>query len=352
MANASILTQITPTNGTNLVTIYQPEPDHSGYITTLKATVNIKSIIASNFPYIPDSTPPESIEAILVELSEALQSKEISLKLRKGTGNWIEKNRIRLFNKEPYYEIDLMAYMTDANTIDVAEDLQIGLQMIDPLEGDIDSIVVFGFAVEEKKTNDVELLAAKVEALELALYGRLTDLPANSLIGSVSGGIANAIPFGDLPFENEITAGNTSQYWRGDKNWQVLDKNAVGLSNVSNLAQVDLVNNQNIGGNKSFIGFTTLGDATVKMKEITGTTNVSQSGFSSVVHELTGAKIISLTAIVRDSPNGGIPNNYTFGPGFQFDVSYDSTRVYISNIPGNSANILNKPFSIFIVYKN
>lgn len=34
--------------------------------------------------------------------------------------------------------------------------------------------------------------------------------------------------------EPTITAGTTSQYWRGDKSWQTLDKSAVGLGNVSN----------------------------------------------------------------------------------------------------------------------
>jgi hypothetical protein len=34
--------------------------------------------------------------------------------------------------------------------------------------------------------------------------------------------------------ENTIAAGTTSQYWRGDKTWQTLDKSSVGLSNVDN----------------------------------------------------------------------------------------------------------------------
>lgn len=34
--------------------------------------------------------------------------------------------------------------------------------------------------------------------------------------------------------ENTITAGTASQYWRGDKSWQTLDKASVGLSNVDN----------------------------------------------------------------------------------------------------------------------
>lgn len=36
--------------------------------------------------------------------------------------------------------------------------------------------------------------------------------------------------------EPTITSGTTSQYWRGDKSWQTLDKSAVGLGNVENTA--------------------------------------------------------------------------------------------------------------------
>jgi hypothetical protein len=36
--------------------------------------------------------------------------------------------------------------------------------------------------------------------------------------------------------EPTITSGTTSQYWRGDKSWQTLNKSAVGLSNVENTA--------------------------------------------------------------------------------------------------------------------
>lgn len=36
--------------------------------------------------------------------------------------------------------------------------------------------------------------------------------------------------------EGTITAGTTSQYWRGDKSWQTLDKSAVGLGSVENTA--------------------------------------------------------------------------------------------------------------------
>lgn len=39
--------------------------------------------------------------------------------------------------------------------------------------------------------------------------------------------------------ENTIVAGTVSQYWRGDKTWQTLDKTAVGLSNVDNTSDAN-----------------------------------------------------------------------------------------------------------------
>ena len=39
--------------------------------------------------------------------------------------------------------------------------------------------------------------------------------------------------------ENTIVAGTTSQYYRGDKTWQTLDKTAVGLSNVDNTSDLN-----------------------------------------------------------------------------------------------------------------
>lgn len=39
--------------------------------------------------------------------------------------------------------------------------------------------------------------------------------------------------------ENSITSGTTSQYWRGDKTFQTLDKAAVGLGNVDNTSDLN-----------------------------------------------------------------------------------------------------------------
>ncbi len=61
--------------------------------------------------------------------------------------------------------------------------------------------------------------------------------------------------------ENTITAGTTSQYYRGDKTWKTLNKSAVGLGNVDNTS--DATKKTNFTGSiaSGNTGFVTGGDA-------------------------------------------------------------------------------------------
>lgn len=54
------------------------------------------------------------------------------------------------------------------------------------------------------------------------------------LTGDLGGTATSPTVPGLASKENTITAGTASQYWRGDKSWQTLDKTAVGLANVDN----------------------------------------------------------------------------------------------------------------------
>jgi hypothetical protein len=72
--------------------------------------------------------------------------------------------------------------------------------------------------------------------------------------------------------EPTITSGTTSQYWRGDKSWQTLDKSAVGLSDVENTAISTWTGSSNI---------TTVG--TLTNLTVTNTITGSISGNSATV---------------------------------------------------------------------
>ena len=61
--------------------------------------------------------------------------------------------------------------------------------------------------------------------------------------GAITAGAFNPAQWDALTVTGEaeppISLGTTSQYWRGDKTWQTLDKSAVGLSNVDNTSDIN-----------------------------------------------------------------------------------------------------------------
>lgn len=93
--------------------------------------------------------------------------------------------------------------------------------------------------------------------------------------------------------EPTITSGTISQYWRGDKSWQTLDKTTVGLSNVENTALSTWLGSTNI---------TTLGTIT------TGTWSGTNIADNKIASALTGKtyNALSLSALATGfSISGG-----------------------------------------------
>lgn len=78
--------------------------------------------------------------------------------------------------------------------------------------------------------------------------------------------ISNAATASDLNTalatkEDKITAGTTSQYYRGDKTWKTLNKSAVGLGNVDNTSDATKKTNYTGTIASGNTGFVTGGDA-------------------------------------------------------------------------------------------
>ena len=75
---------------------------------------------------------------------------------------------------------------------------------------------------------DTQIASATIADADATTKGKI------QLAGDLGGTAASPTVPGLANKENTITAGTTSQYYRGDKSWQTLDKTAVGLSNIDN----------------------------------------------------------------------------------------------------------------------
>lgn len=96
---------------------------------------------------------------------------------------------------------------------------------------------------------------------------------------------------GNVSVEPTISAGTTSQYWRGDKTWQTLDKTVVGLSNVPN---TDATNPANITQSASYRFVTDTEKATWNRQTIwKSTVNGTQIGTGTTSAGITYSQLIT-----------------------------------------------------------
>lgn len=160
--NVNILAEINADNTTEAIDIYTPgilNPydlvagvKYSGFITSLRLIIDIKSV--TEF-ILPEADPLDSDEKQRIEIQEALLDtprKCICLYMRNASTKPILLAEIWLVNRNPYYFIKLMKYLTDANTADIAPDTVITVQMKNIGYGllqDTDRVSIIGTAVEE-----------------------------------------------------------------------------------------------------------------------------------------------------------------------------------------------------------
>ncbi len=73
---------------------------------------------------------------------------------------------------------------------------------------------------------------------------KIVQLDGSAKLPAVDGSLLTNLP-ADTNKEDTITAGTIAQYFRGDKTFQALNNTAVGLGNVTNVAQLPLANRDN-----------------------------------------------------------------------------------------------------------
>ena len=104
--------------------------------------------------------------------------------------------------------------------------------------------------------------------------------------------------------------------------------------------------------NYTAAGFSTLGElgTGIKMKYITDTTAAAEGGGTTMAHGLAGAKIISVTMLVRLAVNDAIGPAYTRSPEYEYMWKFDATNIFCVLSETNSGNILNKPIACVVLY--
>ncbi|MBD2090370.1 hypothetical protein H6F67_10940 [Microcoleus sp. FACHB-1515] len=160
--NTNILNRLTAATGTNPIEVYKPgtlSPQsiasgvrYSGFITSLRLNVDIRSISEFDYP-VPGEDQSEGEVAAAVRDSESSSAKkQLNLLMRRDGADAVKVASLWLYNRRPYYSVDLLLYFTDAAAFDVASDTAILLQVesigFGVLEGQ-DAIVIHGSAVEE-----------------------------------------------------------------------------------------------------------------------------------------------------------------------------------------------------------
>jgi hypothetical protein len=348
--------------------------EHTIILEDLQAKVGLFSLLEAGWEDTNALASRSAEEAALAKIKKEGQKVFLGIYHAYGNGPWIKKGEEILQNKNSLEQPwALMAPFFSTNvTALLDEDLKIGVKIESKAQGvgglkATDYITIFGSwrkntAILRKKKDDTEAVWAAIEALELALAGRLTEVPANTLLGRNTGtGIVEAIPQSTFTKPADVnTAIDTaiSAIIGGAPGaLNTLDELAAALADDANFATTitNLLALKAPLANPNFTGFTTLGDnVAVKMKRLQGVTavgqNSTQGNVATIPHGLNGDKIIWLGCKISHIVGGGIINLDVAHSGYSFEVYHDTQYVQVINHPTNSANISSKPLSILILY--
>lgn len=115
--------------------------------------------------------------------------------------------------------------------------------------------------------------------------------------------------------EATIAAGLTTQYWRGDKSWQTLDKNSVGLSNVPNTDATQRSSHSGTQLAATISDFSTAADARIN----------AQKGVANGVCPLDGANLIPTIYLP-----GFVDDVLEFANLASFPVTGTNGKIYVA----------------------
>jgi Chaperone of endosialidase len=278
--------RITVSAGNNIVTVLDLNQANSEYqifaedyivkfqvaLEDIKATVGLFSLSPAPFPEINALMSEASQQAEIAKVQTNGQKIALGLYCAKGNGPWEYKSRVVLQNQsgdENHVPI-MVPFLSTNETLLVGGDFKFGVKIEpvwnQPLKAN-DYIIIMGtykqvVSFTSKKKDDTDALKARIESIELALYGRLTNLPANSLLGRGNTiGTAEIIPQNTFAKPTDIDAAILNLIGAAPAALNTLDELAQALSDDQNFAtsvtnslagKVSTAGNENISGAKTF----------------------------------------------------------------------------------------------------
>lgn len=159
----------------------------------LKVTVRLMGLAEAPWPNINALMGESEKMAEMARIRIQGQKIALGLYIAIGNGPWQYESEVVLQNQggsETHVPI-LVPFLSSNETLLMAGNFKLGVKIEpkwnQPLKAN-DFLIVKGtwrqvVSFSKKKDDDVDALAARIAALELALEGRLINLPANSLLG-------------------------------------------------------------------------------------------------------------------------------------------------------------------------
>ena len=164
-----------------------------------------------------------------------------------------------------------------------------------------------------------------------------------------TGSAVNAITFG-----NNSGEGIGSKRTAGGNQWGLdFYTNSTNKMSITNGGNVGIGTTTTPAAKLEVNGYTKLGsDApSIKVKKLTATTDATEGGFVIIAHGLSVSKILSVSVLVSPYSNALFPANIS-GEGFNFKWFINSSgNILVTNVSGDSANILSKPITVLITYE-
>lgn len=253
--------RITVADSNNIITVLDMNAANSKYqifdqdylvefqavLEDLKITVALSSLLEAPWP---DTNALMSESATMAEIAKIrTQGQKISLGLYVASGNgpWQYESEVVLQNQggsETHVPI-LVPFLSSNETLLMAGNFRLGVKIEpkwnQPLKLN-DYLIVKGtwrqiVSFSKKKDDDVEMLSARIASLELAVNGKLINLPANTLLGrNVDAGIVAQIPTSQFATPAMINQAITNLVGGASGALDTLIELAASLNNDANFA--------------------------------------------------------------------------------------------------------------------